>query len=157
MSVAEAWRSADRIWLHCHMAQYTFSDREDGQIDAHLHGEWPVFNEALSDSISSLPPRRRFSIGPSTYWIDIAVRGAQRAAQNADEHPFTCGNCTALRVKDGLVYASYDFDEPSDDDEAIPLRAFLELLSEWRRRVVESSSTTRFPNTYRRNPANRTS
>lgn len=34
----------------------TFSAREDGQVDAHLVGNWRLFQDALDDSISSLPP-----------------------------------------------------------------------------------------------------
>ncbi len=62
------------------------------------------------------------------------------------------GNITQLRVKDGRVLASFDYDEPSEDDDAITLADFLALLSSWRERVVASQSRTRCPETYRRNP-----
>jgi len=45
-----------------------FSVRDDGQVDVHLGPEWPIFNVALNDSISSLPPRGWTGNGPSTYW-----------------------------------------------------------------------------------------
>lgn len=133
--------------------EVSFSVRDDGQIDAALVGEWPVFNEALSDSISSLPPRGKRGRGPSTYWIDVADRGARIASERNHEWPFTSGNITQLRVKGGRVIASFDYDEPSDDDEAIALEDFLALLAAWRERVVASPSRTKFPQTYRRNPA----
>ena len=112
-----------------------------------------MFNHALGDSISSLPPRGKRGRGPSTYWIEVADRGARLASERNDERPFTWGNITQLRVKDGRVLASLDVDEPSDDDEAIALEDFLELLAEWRKRVVASPSRTKFPETYRRNAA----
>ena len=131
-----------------------FSVRDDGQIDAELAGDWPVLNEALSDCISSLPPRGERGTGPSTYWIDVADRGARVASVRNDERPFVWGNITQLRVKDGRVLAHFDYDTPSDDDDAIPLADFLALLSSWRERVVASLSRTSFPETYRRNPMN---
>ena len=134
--------------------QVDFSVREDGQIDAELAGDWPVFNEALSDSISSLPPRGEPGRGPSTYWIDVAAQGARLASERGDERPFTWGNSTRLRVKGGRVLASFDYDDPSDDDEAIGLKDFLALLAAWRERVVAAPSRTEFPETYRRNPMN---
>jgi hypothetical protein len=130
-----------------------FSVRDDGQIDASLAGDWPMFNHALSDSISSLPPRGKRGRGPSTYWIDVADRGARLASECNDERPFVWGNITQLRVKGGRVLASLDIDEPSDDDESIALEDFLSLLADWRKRVVASPSRGRFPETYRRNAA----
>jgi len=56
--------------------------REDGQVDAHLPDTWIVFNEVLSDSISSLPPRGGDGVGPSTYWIDKAMRGVELALEH---------------------------------------------------------------------------
>ena len=57
-------------------------------------------------------------------------------------------------MKGGQVLASFDFDELSDDDEAITLEDFLALLAAWREQVVASPSRTKFPETYRRNPMN---
>ena len=93
-----------------------FSVRDDGQIDASLVGDWPVLNHALSDSISSLPPRGKRGRGPSTYWIDVADRGARLASERNDERPFLWGNITQLRVKGGCVLACLDI-----DDEEMPM------------------------------------
>ncbi len=130
----------------------TFSERDDGQVDARLDGDWPTFNHTLEDSISSLPPRGATGVGPSTYWIDVADDGARRAAAAGDERPFTWGNITQLRVRSGRVFASLDIDDPTDDDEAIPLDEFLHLLSAWHVRVLASASSEQFSETYRRNP-----
>lgn len=131
-----------------------FSQRDDGQVDVDLGPDWPLFNEALNDCVSSLPPRGASGVGPSSYWIDIAEAGALRAAQQEDERPFTSGNVTRLRVSDGLVLASLDFAE-DEPEEAMPLADFLAILRTWRERVIESAaaSTTALPETYRRNPA----
>jgi hypothetical protein len=135
--------------------EFIFSTRDDGQVDARLGPEWPLFSEALGDSISSLPPRGAAGNGPSTYWIDIAEHGARRAAQSGDVAPFTWGNSTLLRVQSGNVVAAYDCAEENEPGEAIPLDEFLALLAEWRKRVIASASTSSapLPETYRRNPA----
>ena len=66
----------------------TFSVREDGQVDVQLGSEWPTFNKALNDCVSSLPPRGVSGSGPSTYWIDVAERGVQSARLNGNDRPF---------------------------------------------------------------------
>jgi len=139
---------------HDALVEAIFSARDDGQIDVNLGPDWPLFNEALNDCVSSLPPRGAIGLGPSTYWIDVAEQGALRASQQGDETPFTAGNVTRLRVRSGAVTASLDFaqDEP---EEAIPLADFLAILGAWRDRVLDSAaaSSAALPETYRRNPA----
>ena len=132
----------------------TFLIRDDGQVDAHIDGGWPLFNHALNDSISSLPPRGELGVGPSTYWIDVAEQGARRAAEEGDQAPFTCGNITTLRVVEGQVVASYDFAHEDEPTEAMSLDEFLALLAAWREKVVISASkaTAPLPEMYRRNP-----
>jgi hypothetical protein len=132
----------------------TFKTRPDGQVDAYLSDEWRVFNAALGDSISSLPPRGARGVGPSTYWINVAEDGARRCAESGDEKPFTCGNITLLRVRGEQVIASFEFDDESEPGEAMPLGDFLSMLTEWRERVIESASKAveALPETYRRNP-----
>jgi hypothetical protein len=132
----------------------TFSVRDDGQVDAHLGEDWRIFQDALDDSISSLPPRGAVGNGPSTYWVDHAEEGARTAHRHRDERPFTSGNITLLRVVGDAVVATYDF---SDDEQsqAMPLDDFLALLAGWRSRILDSASHARapLPETYRRNPA----
>jgi len=119
-----------------------------------LGPDWPLFNEALNDCVSSLPPRGANGVGPSTYWIDVAEEGVIRASQQGVESPFTAGNVTRLRVRSGKVTASLDFAE-DEPEEAMPLADFLAILRAWRVRVLESAtaSTSALPETYRRNPA----
>ena len=100
--------------------QVSFSVRGEGQVDAHVDDGLPVLNKALSDSISSLPPRGARGHGPSTYWIDQAAAGALLAAQSGDERPFLWGNLAVLRLLGGFVVANYDYDEDGEPGDAIP-------------------------------------
>lgn len=126
--------------------------QDDGQVDARLPAGWPIFNDALRDSISSLPPRGAVGNGPSTYWIDRAEQGAREARRAGDERPFLWGNTTVLRVDGDSVVASDEY-AGDPEPEAMPLAEFLALLKEWRRRVVGSAATAArpLPETYRRN------
>ena len=132
----------------------TITTRDDGQIDAHLGDPWTVFDDALGDAISSLPPRGATGRGPSTYWIDVAEIGARRATTSGDTNQFTWGNVTSLRIEGRDVVAAYEFDPDENDAEYMPLDDFLGLLAEWREHVLAagSHSTIEFPETYRRNP-----
>ena len=134
--------------------QFDFSERPDGQVDVRLGNDWPVFNEALADSVSSLPPRGEDVVGPSTYWVDVALTGLERALAAASDRPFTWGNSTLFRVRAGRVEARFDYD---DDDVAGEFMAVADLrtvLREWRLRIQLSAAraTQSLPETYRRNP-----
>jgi len=131
-----------------------FSLRDDGQVDANLGADWPIFTDALNDAISSLPPRGAKGNGPSTYWIDLAENGLRRAAQTGESQPFISGNATVLRVSGESVVAAYDYAEPGEPGEQLPLSEFIAILAEWRRLVTESArqATQPLPETYRRNP-----
>lgn len=132
----------------------SFSTRDDGQVDAHLGPEWPIFNAALDDSISSLPHRGEACSGPSTYWIDLADHAAREARRTGDSRPFASGNITLLSVRDDTVVASYDYAEDGEPGEALHLDDFLSILARWRHLVEGSASTAtnRIPETYRRKP-----
>lgn len=135
------------------MNTFTFTRRSDGQVDAMVEG-LDLFNEALADSISSLPPRGADGKGPSPYWIDVAFEGARRAAATGDSLPFTGGNITYLRVDGREVVAATDYDDDEEFAERMPLETFLALLTQWRSLVVEAQNeaTGALPQTYRRNP-----
>ena len=80
--------------------------------------------------------------GPTTYWIDVAERGARGATETGSETPFTSGNITSLRVVGTNIVAAYDFGEPeSDPSEAMPLADFLDLLRQWRDEVMAAGGT----------------
>jgi hypothetical protein len=131
-----------------------FSVRTDGQVDVHLGPEWPVLNDALNDSISSLPPRGGSGNGPSTFWIDHAESGARTAHRTGDERPFIWGNSTRLLVLGDSVVASYDYAETNEPGEEMPMSEFFSVLKEWRRRVTEEAEKATQPlsELYRRNP-----
>ena len=132
-----------------------FTTREDGQIDVALGPDWPLFTEALNDCVSSLPPRGAKGNGPSTYWVDVALGGLDRALASGTDQPFTWGNATLLRVTQGRVEARFDFDEDDVPGEFLDVDDVRRVLSDWRTRIQSSASTStsRLPDTYRRNPA----
>jgi hypothetical protein len=127
--------------------------RDDGQVDVDVGSAWPILNDALNDSISSLPPRGLRGNGPSTYWIDQASPGVRKAQATGDDRPFIRGNATLLRLQGDSVVAAYDYADPDEPGETMPLEDFVSLLARWRSRVQESASTATspLPETYRRN------
>ncbi len=135
--------------------QVQFTERDDGQVDVDLGPGWELMTEALNDCVSSLPPRGAADSGPSPYWVDVASLGLDRALATSDPKPFTAGNATLLRLKDGRVEARYDFDEDDVAGQFIDVDALRQLLSDWRALILLSASrsTAPLPDTYRRNPA----
>lgn len=131
-----------------------FSTREDGQVDVDLGPEWSLFTEALNDSVSSLPPRGATGNGPSTYWVDVARQGLDRSLASGDDRPFTWGNITLLRLKEGRVEARYDFDDEDEHGQFLEVEAFQRILNRWRDQIQQSAArcTSALPDTYRRNP-----
>ena len=131
-----------------------FTRREDGQVDVDLGPEWRLVTEALNDCVSSLPPRGATGNGPSTYWVDEASAGLDRAQASGTDRPFTWGNITLLRIKQGHVEARYDFDEEDVAGQFLDVGDLRRVLDDWRARIEESASasTSPLPETYRRNP-----
>lgn len=130
-----------------------FQERTDGQVDVDLGLNWPLLTEALNDSVSSLPPRGAKGNGPSTYWVDVALRGLDRAIASQSHRPFTWGNNTFLRVAGDRVEARYDYDDEDVEGEFIEAQALRGILHAWRQRIVESAarSTAPLPRSGRRN------
>src|SRR5687767_7198541 len=83
----------------CVEAQFV-SVRGDGTIDARLGNDWPIFNEALADAVSSLPPRGSDETRLSTYWIDQTLSRLDALQQHAASGPIASGNAYSL-VFDG--------------------------------------------------------
>ncbi|WP_157692928.1 hypothetical protein [Pedococcus dokdonensis] len=131
-----------------------FTSRKDGQVDVDLGPEWRLFTEALNDCVSSLPPRGATGNGPSTYWVDVASIGLDRALASGTDRPFTWGNITLLRLNHGRVEARYDFDEEDVPGQFLDVDDLRRVLDDWRARIDESAaaSTSPLPETYRRNP-----
>ena len=132
-----------------------FTQRQDGQVDVDLGPEWPLFNEALGDSISSLPPRGATGDGPSAYWVDVAARGLKRALATGSSRPFIWGNTTLLRLSGGKIEARHDFGDEAEPGQFLEVDDFLRLLGEWRVRIQRSAERAKapLPETYRRNPS----
>jgi hypothetical protein len=135
--------------------QARFSSREDGQIDVDLGPDWSLFNDALNDCVSSLPPRGANGRGPSTYWVDVARIGLARAVESHSDRPFTAGNITLLRLRGGQVEARYDYDDEDVPGQFLAVDEVQQILNDWRKRIEEKAavSRSRLPETYRRNPA----
>ena len=123
-------------------------------MDVDLGPDWGLFTEALNDCVSSLPPRGAKGNGPSTYWVDVARLGLDRAMASGSDRPFTSGNITLLRLHEGQVEARFDFDEEDVAGQFLEIDEVRQLLDEWRRRIEENAaaSTSPLPETYRRNP-----
>lgn len=99
-----------------------------------------MLQHALEDSLGSRPPRGAPQNGPSTYWIDDAISGLREQLENGDSKPFASGNITYLQLRSGQVEARYDVDaDDSDSVDRVPVAEFVELLSDWRQRILQES------------------
>jgi hypothetical protein len=79
--------------------------REDGTVDARPGPDWPIFNEALADAISSLPPRGSNERRLSTYWIDNTLDHCRRLRRAAASGPISYD---AVRITDKVKRAGAD-------------------------------------------------
>jgi hypothetical protein len=127
--------------------------RDDGTVDARLGPGFHVFNEALADSISSIPPRGSTERHLSTYWIDQTLDRLVAMRTKGEHGRIASGNAYSIRYSGDLVTAVFDF---GDDDsiEAMQVDEFIDLLKRWGSRVrqVQKDETREIPETYRRNP-----
>lgn len=87
------------------------AERDDGQVDIDVGPQRTLLTAALNDSISSPPQHGATGNGRSSYWVNVARLGLDRALASGSDRPFTSGNITLLRLKGGRVEARYDFDE----------------------------------------------
>jgi hypothetical protein len=128
--------------------------RDDGTIDVRLGPDWPIFNEALADAVSSLPPRGSDEKRLSTYWIDRTL-GRLNALQNEGHTgPIAAGNAWSILLDGDGVQAVFDYGDPNEDVELMSTEDFRAILEGWRAAVVaaQSHETRIVPETYRRNP-----
>jgi hypothetical protein len=127
--------------------------REDGSVDARLGPDWPIFNEALADAISSLPPRGSKERHLSTYWIDNTLDRLRRLRTARESGPVAGGNAYSIHASGNDVRAVFDYGD-EDSYELMPADEFEDLLERWRQRVldVQRHETREVPETYRRNP-----
>ncbi|MBX3194549.1 MAG: hypothetical protein KF727_05540 [Microbacteriaceae bacterium] len=126
---------------------WTYVHRPGRGIDVDLGVDCPGWNEALSDSISSMPPRNSPDHELSTYWIDRALSALQSEA--AEGEALASGNATQIVSSSGRVVARslYDLFE----EEAMDSDEFERLLTEWRAEVVTHQHDFHIEETYRRN------
>ncbi|NHA68453.1 hypothetical protein [Phycicoccus flavus] len=105
-----------------------------------LVDDLPLMRYALEDSLGSRPPRGAPQDGPSTYWLDDALRRLQARMDDKELQPFASGNVTYLQLRGGHVEARYDIDpEDSASVDRVPVEAFVELLTMWRQAVLDAS------------------
>ena len=130
------------------------SARGDGTIDARLGDDWPIFNEALADAVSSLPPRGSDETRLSTYWIDQTLSRLEVLQQHSEPRPIASGNAYSLVFDGDGVEAVFDYGDPNEDVELMSVDDFRRILHGWRARVVvaQAHETRTVPETYRRNP-----
>ncbi len=121
--------------------EYTFIVKDRNSVELVLADDLPLLQEALRDSISTHPPQGAAQDGPSTYWIDRALRYLQCRLEDGGKEELASGNTTYLQVRNGLVEARFEFALEDDDFDAVPGEELLELLTAWRDRVLLESAT----------------
>jgi hypothetical protein len=120
--------------------EYEFTVDGDDLVAVVLSDNLALMNEALEDSIGTHPPVGAPQHGPTTYWIDEALRDLRARIEDNSREPFASGNLTYLQLTHGAVQARYDFDAEEDEVfDAVPASEFLDLLVAWRRRVLAES------------------
>lgn len=120
-------------------------------IDLVLGEGWPGFNEALADSVSTMPFRGEATTGLSTYWLDLLIERVENWSDAPGvEQSVISGNATELiKVDDRVVARSlYELFE----DESLPIAEVLPALRSWREQVVAKGGMFTIPETYRRAP-----
>lgn len=129
------------------MSGYTFSTSAEGLVE--LDGPPGLLLEALRDCLGSRPPRGARQDGPSTYWVDRALRDMELAVAAGSDAPFASGNATYLRVRDGqMIEARFDVDpEDSDQFGVMGVEELAALLRAWRAAILAVS-----PEAERRQP-----
>jgi hypothetical protein len=112
-----------------HPLDWRFRERA-GLIEADLGSEWPGFNDALNDCVTSRAPRG-YPEGLSTYWIDRTLDALAHAEPGA---VIASGNATTLIALDNAVCARSNYEV--HDDEHMPTELFSGGLRAWRAAVV---------------------
>jgi hypothetical protein len=127
--------------------------RDDGTIDARLGSDWPIFNEALADAVSSLP-RGSKETRLSTYWIDQTLERLAALRAQDQTGRIAGGNAYSLAFDGAGVEAIFDYGDPDEDVELMSVDDFRSILEGWRAAVIaaQDHETRTVPETYRRNP-----
>jgi hypothetical protein len=128
--------------------------RDDGTIDARLGSDWPIFNEALADAVSSLPPRGSTETRLSTYWLDQTLERLAALQARNQAGAIAGGNAYSLVFDGDGVKAVFDYGDPNEEVELMSTDDFTSILKRWRAVVLaaQAHETRLVPETYRRNP-----
>lgn len=120
--------------------RYQFHRTDDGSVGLTLNDDLPVLLDAVEDSLGTRPPRGAPQDGPSTYWLDEAIKHLRERMESGSPEPFASGNATYLQLRGGQAEARYDFD-PIDSDivDTVDAADLLGLLIEWRQLVLDAS------------------
>jgi hypothetical protein len=128
--------------------------RDDGTIDVRLGPDWPIFNEALADAVSSLPHRGSEEAHLSTYWFDRTLEQLDAHESQHSAGRVARGNAYSLVFDGNGIEAVFDYGDPNEDVELMSTADFREILTSWRRAVIaaQARESRTVPETYRRNP-----
>ena len=120
--------------------RYEFKRRADGFVEVTLCEGLSLLQHALEDSLGTRPPRGAPQDGPSTYWLDDAMRRLRERLESGGLEPFASGNITYLQLRGDCVEARLDVD-PVDSDivDRVQAADFLKFLRHWRAVVLEAS------------------
>ena len=111
-----------------------FTAGTGGTIGIRLGPAWAAFDDALADAVGTRPPAGSDRPGPSVFWIDRALAALERSPRGGTETVVAEGNAhQLLRRGDEVVARSlYEL----WDDQAMPLREFVQVLTTWRNLVL---------------------
>jgi hypothetical protein len=128
--------------------------RDDGTIDVRLGPDWPIFNEALADAVSSLPHRGSKEVRLSTYWIDRTLEQLDALESQGSTGRIARGNAYSLVFTGNGIEAVFDYGDPNEDGERMSTADFREILTSWRAVVIaaQAHESRAVPETYRRKP-----
>lgn len=154
MARRSRWFAAPSRGHHARVQVEFVGLRDDGTIDARLGPDWPIFNEALADAVSSLPPRGSNETRVSTYWIDQTLERLATLQARDQTGPIAGGNAYSLVFHGDGVEAVFDDGDPNEEVELMSTDDFTSILERWRAAVLaaQAHETRAVPETYRRNP-----
>ena len=123
-------------WVHVEFVAL----RDDGTVVARLSPDWPIFNEALADAVSSLPPRGSSEKRLSTYWIDRTLDRLALLQEASQPGPVASGNAYSLLFDGDSVQAVFDYGDPNEDVELMSVQDFRWILRGWRAAVLAAAT-----------------
>jgi hypothetical protein len=101
------------IWHSAYVEVELRQLRDDGTIDVRLGPDWPIFNEALADAVSSLPPRGSDEKRLSTYWIDRMLERLDALQNEGTTGSIAAGNAYSIVFDGDGVEAVFAYGDPN--------------------------------------------